>query len=79
MLDFISLFFSKVWELFTIKWPGFDFPIWAAFLGVAFAVIALSLVGRLFNVSVGSALTGAVRGGNNHNIKVAKARKDDTN
>lgn len=77
MLKFISLFFSKIWELLSIKWPGFDFPIWAAFLGVAFAVIALSLVGRLFNVSVGSAFTGAVKGGNNYNIKVANARKDD--
>lgn len=81
MLDFISLFFSKIWEFFSIKWPGFDFPIWAVFLGVAFSVIALNLIARLFNFSLGSALSGvagSVKGGNNHNIKISKNRKDDT-
>ena len=78
MLQFISLFFNKIWDLFSVKWPGFDFPVWAAFLGVSFATVALSLVGRLFGVPVGSALSGAVRGGNNYDIKVAKNRKDDS-
>lgn len=81
MLDFIALFFSKIWELFSIKWPGFDFPIGYAFLGVSFSVIALGIVARLLNISLGSAassVAGAVKGGNNKRIKVPNERKDDT-
>lgn len=77
MFEFLSMFFNAVWDLFMIPWPGFDFPIIYAFLGVAFGVISLRLILSLFNVSLGSSISNAVTSGNNRNIRIAIARKDD--
>ncbi len=60
-----------------IPWPGFNFPIGYAFLGVAFAVISLRLALSLFNVSLGSGIAGAVKGGNNRDMKIAEKRRGD--
>ena len=77
MYEFLSLLFNAVWDLFMIPWPGFDFPIVYAFLGVAFAVISLKLILTLFNVSLGSTISSFVGGGNNRNIRTSESRKDD--
>ena len=77
MVDFISTLFNTVWDLMMIKWPGFDFPIIYAFLGAAFAVIALRLVLSMFDISLSTSISGAVASGNNRKIKIANARKDD--
>ena len=81
MTEYLSLLFGSSWELFSITWPGFDFPISYAFLGVAFASIALTVIGGLFDVRFGSALSGFSgidqKGGNNRNIKISMDRKND--
>ena len=86
MIEFIKLFFSKTWEFFSIKWPGFDFTIGTAFLAVSLSVGALVAVMNMAGVSVPSSWAfrgGAeyglgIRGGNNSNIKISKERKHDT-
>ena len=77
MYQFLSLLFNAVWDLFMIPWPGFDFPIVYAFLGVAFAAISLKLLLSLFNVSLGSSISSFVRSSNNRNIHIAESRKGD--
>lgn len=77
MFEFLSMFFNAVWDLFMIPWPGFDFPIIYAFLGVAFGVISLRLILSLFGVSLGHSLSDAVKSANSREIRIAKARKDD--
>ena len=81
MLEYLSLLFESSWDMFSITWPGFDFPISYVFLGIAFAAVALKVFGQLFDISLGSSISGLFargqRGGNNRNIKVSKERKGD--
>lgn len=77
MLEWFRLLFDSVWDLFSVNWPGFEFPIVYAFLGCSFAVIALKIILSLFGVSLGSSISNVVKGGNNRNINVSSARKDD--
>ena len=82
MLEFVSMLFNAAWELLSIPWPGFSFPIGYAFLGVAFAAIALRLVGQLFDHSIGfgsiSISSGnEVHGGNNKSLAIVPERRND--
>lgn len=55
MIQFVKLLFDCAWKLLSIKWPGFDFPIGYAFLGVALSVIVLRLCGTVLGLGIGSA------------------------
>lgn len=81
MIEFVSMLFNAVWELLSIPWPGFSFPIGYAFLGVAFAVIALRLVGQMFDHSIGfGSITfsrNEVHGGNNKSLVIVPERRND--
>lgn len=55
MIQFVKLLFDCVWQLFSIKWPGFDFPIGYAFLGVALSVVVLRLCGVVLGLGIGNA------------------------
>ena len=81
MIEFINLLFSKIWEMFSITWPGFEFSIGAVFLAVAVSVGALTALMKMIGVSFlgGFSLRSATsRGGNNKDIKISKERKHDT-
>lgn len=75
--QFIQIFFGGIWSLFSIDWPGFNFPIGYAFLGVAFAVVALRLFTGLFSVNVGSTVSRVFNNESKLISKVTKERKDD--
>lgn len=74
-MEFVKVWFDAIWQLFSIKWPGFDFSIGIAFAACILVVIALSLVGKVFDLSFGGAKQ---KGGNNKRIKVSKERQNDT-
>ena len=81
MLDIFGMFFSKTWEFFQIKWPGFEFSIGDVFLAAVVTLGSLTAVLRMAGVSAlgGFHLRGIVgRGGNNEKIKVSPNRKGDT-
>lgn len=79
MVSFFQMFFSKIWGLFSIPWPGFNFTIGQAFLGALTSVGAMTMIMKMTGVnpfkSAGSFRSG---GGNNRNIKVSESRKGDT-
>lgn len=77
MLDFIYLLFRSIWNLFCIKWPGFDFPIGAAFIGVSFSVIVLRIIGSLLGISLGSSLSGTVSSARKLDVRISKSREGD--
>ena len=77
MLDFVKLLFDSVWQLFSIKWPGFDFPIGYAFLGAAFAAIALKTFGFFLGLGIGSSVTGAVSSYQKRAARISKSREGD--
>lgn len=76
MLNFIKLLFDCVWSLFSIPWPGFNFPIGYAFLGVGFSVVVLKLCGLVLGVGIGSSMTGAVSS-YQRAARISSSRKDD--
>lgn len=63
MIDFVKVFFSKSWEFFSIKWPGFDFSIGTVFLALAAAVGALAMICNMVGIhapsGVGEVLSSA--------------------
>lgn len=79
--DFFYMFFEKIWDLFSIKWPGFDFTFGQVFLAVLLGSAALGIVMKLIGVHVpspGFLVSGAtMKGGNNKNIKTSENRKGD--
>ena len=87
MIEFINLFFTKTWEFFSIKWPGFNFSIGSVFLAVAVSIGALKAVmkmaGAEMPVEAGQFLFGyfrdtGVRGGNNSLMVISDERRLDT-
>lgn len=87
MMEYIELFFSKSWEFFSIKWPGFEFSIGSVFLAAAVTVGALKAVMKMAGVEMpieagqafASFLSGfAVRGGNNSLMVISNERRLDT-
>ena len=74
MWDFFSLLFESVWSMFSLTWPGFDFSIGIVFVGAAFGLIALRIIGRMFNMNIG--LVGAASSLKNK-PKISDARKKD--
>lgn len=80
MLDYISMWFSSVWSLFGINYPGFGFSIGAVFLGGLAATLGLRIIGKAVGTSFSiSGFAHSVRGGNNKKIKVSKERQGDQN
>lgn len=77
MLDFVKLLFDTVWKLFNIKWPGFDFPIGYALLGVAFAAICLKTFGFFLGLGVGSSVSGAVSSYQRRAARISQSREGD--
>lgn len=84
MLDFVKIFFSKAWEFFSIKWPGFDFSIGTVFLATAASLGSLTMIYKMIGVGAVSSAFGVARrglqyskGGNNRSIKVSDERKND--
>jgi len=75
-MDFVTVWFDAIWQLFSIKWPGFDFSIGVAFAACILVVIGLALVGKVFDLSFSA--SAKQRGGNNKKIKVSKEREKDT-
>ena len=74
MYKFLNMFFNSVWDLFSLKWPGFDFSIGTVFLGAAFALVALRIFGKLFSMHIGfggSAASVASK------IKISASRRND--
>ena len=78
MLSFIQMFLVKSWQFFSIPWPGFNFTIGQAFLAALTSVGALTMILKMVGVSPGSSVSSALASGNNRNIRISKARKDDT-
>lgn len=79
MIEFISMFFEKIWELFQIPYPGFGFSVATVAIGALCAVFCFRLIGYLtgWSFSIGGWIS-HVKGGNNKNIKVSKSRAGDT-
>ena len=91
MLDILGMFFSKTWEFFQIKWPGFEFTIGDVFLASAVTVGALTAILKMVgvdmpsmgafvqkNISLVTRGDNAHSGGNNRVIKISPNRKGDT-
>lgn len=79
MIDFIVMWFTKIWELFSIKWPGFNFSIGSVHLAALLSVGALTAIMKMTGVSITGTVRGfGSRGGNNQNIKISSERKGDT-
>lgn len=76
-MEIIKVFLSKSWEFFSIKWPGFDFSIGAAYLAVLVSLACLSAFMRMTGVSVSSAAVGSLSA-NNRYIKISEERSKDT-
>ncbi len=79
MLELFDGYFRYIWDLIvSVKFPGTTLSIAAILLGSAGAAIGLKFLGKIMNVSFSmSSLTGQ-RGGNNKNINISDARKNDT-
>lgn len=73
-MEFVKVWFNAIWDLFSIKWPGFDFSIGMAFVGATLAGIGLTIVGSVFELFHPP----SQKGGNSKKIKVSKERKNDT-
>lgn len=83
VFDFISMFFSNIWRLFMIEYPGVNIPIGFILIGALVAVLGLSILGHAlgFSFSPASIVRSFYehgKGGNNKNIKVSDKRKGDT-
>lgn len=79
MLDAIRTLFVSTWELFTIKWPGFEFTFGAVAVGAVAAVFSLKLLGMLLGISFSPGnFLNQLNGGNNKKIKISKKRAGDT-
>lgn len=79
MIDFVVMWFSKIWAMFSIPWPGFNFSIGSVFLAVLLSSGALTAIMKMTGVSITGTIRGfGSRGGNNRNIKVSDNRKGDT-
>lgn len=75
-MEFISVLFDTVWELFSIKWPGFNFSIGTAIIAASLAVVGLRIIGKALGISFS---TGGLNtaGGNNTSIAIPEERKND--
>lgn len=90
VMDFVRMFFQKIWALFGINFPGFDVSIGAICIGALFAVLGLKIfslvVGFSFSpVSIFDTLSGekrarldASRSQRTRKFKIANERKGDT-
>jgi len=79
MIEFLKMFFSKIWELFSIKWPGFEFSIGSVFLAAAVSVGALTAILKMVGVSfLGGFSDFTGRQLQHDRIKIAKLREKDT-
>lgn len=85
VFDFISMFFSNIWRLFMIEYPGVNIPIGFILIGALVAVLGLSILGHIlgFSFSPVSIVRSFYKheqrkGGNNKNIKISSERKGDT-
>lgn len=73
VFEIIGVFFSKVWELFQIPFPGTSFPIAAILIGVVVISAGLHLLSNV----LGFSFRASQRGGNNHKVKISEDRKYD--
>lgn len=79
MIEFFRILFSSVWELFSIKWPGFGFSFGAVALGAVAAVFSLKVLGMILGISFSpGGFLDRLHGGNNRKIKINKDRRGDT-
>lgn len=85
MIEFLKMFFSNIWELFSIKWPGFEFSIGSVFLAATVSVGALTAILKMVGVQLpDSDFVGQLfasrrnTGGNNSLIVISDERRLDT-
>lgn len=83
MWDYIQLWFSSVWSLFGMNFPGFSFSIGSVLIGALSATLGLRILGKAVGASfeLGSVTRSNWRFdkvGNNRKIKISENRKGDT-
>lgn len=78
--SFLSMFFSNVFSLFSINYPGTNVSIFSIFIGVTISAFLISLVKHFtgFTFGIAGNSGSGQRGGNSRKIKVNSERKGDT-
>ena len=74
----VGCLFEGVWDLLTtVEYPGTTLTFAAILVGAFCAVVSLRIAGSVMGVHFGDGVV-KLAGGNNKNIKVSDARKNDS-
>ena len=74
--DVLVALFSGVWELFSLKWPGFNFTIGSVFLAVLLSSTFFALAVRLIGGHL-PPIGQFFRNSNNQHISISNDRRND--